>query len=66
MNCWEYTKCGHDVSRDCPAYPDNGQRCWLVTGTVCMGTEHGVKSNKIIKCVQCNYYRFMNSSKGSV
>lgn len=59
MNCWEYKKCGHDVSGD---YPDNGERCWLVTGTACAGIKNGVKSNKIIECMQCNYYKMMNSS----
>ncbi len=30
--CWEHMRCGDE--RTCAAYPDNGEKCWEVAGTM--------------------------------
>jgi len=30
--CWEYMRCSEE--RSCPAYPDCGEKCWEVAGTM--------------------------------
>ncbi|MDD5747072.1 MAG: hypothetical protein PHO30_07415 [Candidatus Omnitrophica bacterium] len=30
--CWEHMRCGEE--RTCGAYPDNGEKCWEVAGTM--------------------------------
>jgi len=31
MTCWEYNNCPKDTYKECPAYPQNGYDCWVVT-----------------------------------
>ena len=32
MTCWQYNNCPKEEYYNCPAYPDNGRDCWIVTG----------------------------------
>jgi hypothetical protein len=56
MNCWEHRKCGREAN--CPAYPDHGRACFVVTGTWCRGEKQGSYEAKIEKCrVTCDFYK---------
>jgi len=49
-NCWEEQNCG-DVRNQCPAYPDHGQDCWRVAGTLCRGKLQGTPEEKREFCL---------------
>ena len=55
---WEFMKCSTAI-QECPAYPERGRECWKVTGTKCNGgkLEMASKSEKIMFCSKCNFYR---------
>lgn len=59
MNCWEMKECTEETYRDCPAYPDKGQDCWKVTGTLCDGgkIQKASKQEKIAFCLTCDFYK---------
>lgn len=59
MNCWIFRKCAPRVRLLCPAHPDNGMRCWKVTGTMCDGGKVKMASlaEKIDYCRNCDFYR---------
>lgn len=54
--CWEIKKCPEDRRENCPAYPDYGSKCWMVTGTNCGGTKQGSYHKKIANCKKCEVY----------
>jgi hypothetical protein len=63
MNCWEYTRCGREKGGikvaelgACPAYPDGGQTCARVSGTLCNGTKQGNLASKLTECMRCDFY----------
>lgn len=63
MNCWEFMKCGREAgglqsikSGVCPAYPDYGQQCARVAGTLCGGNVQGVFALKLGNCQKCDFY----------
>jgi len=67
-NCWEVKKCGRtpggnkvDEFGVCPAYPDNGRACWRLAGTFCGGKVQGSSAQKLMSCVNCNFYKEVNS-----
>ena len=44
---------------DCRDYvEDRGTECWLVTGTFCRGEEQPNLEIKILKCRECDSYRY--------
>ncbi len=47
--CWERMYCG--MEQRCPAYPDNGEECWKVAGTMCASTAEETlkKFNKALR-----------------
>ena len=54
MVCWEFFECGREESGEkakehglCPAYPDHGNSCWFVAGTLCEGEPAGTFAQKI-------------------
>ena len=54
-NCWENKNCGRE--KECPAYPNNGRLCFVVTGTECGGVTQGSYSDKIMNCRRnCEFY----------
>lgn len=57
MNCWEMKKCGRDLSKDCPAVPNNGNICWRVAGTMCGDDVQGTYAQKIKDCMKCEVYK---------
>ena len=63
MNCWEYKKCGREeggfkakILGVCPAYPDNGNDCARIAGTLCGGEIQGTFAMKIANCMQCDFF----------
>jgi hypothetical protein len=64
VNCWEFTKCGRERGGSrakelgvCPAYPDHGQHCARVTGTMCGGQVQGCFARKLTNCMKCDFYQ---------
>lgn len=59
MDCWLFMKCSEAVRNSCPAYPDNGRRCWKVTGTMCDSgrIQKASLQEKIVFCSRCDFYR---------
>jgi len=63
MNCWEFKKCGREKGGHnsktlgvCPAYPDHGDNCARVAGTLCGGKVQGTFAMKIHDCLQCKFF----------
>jgi hypothetical protein len=64
MNCWEVKKCGREKDGAkavelgvCPAYPDHGKHCAVVTGTLCGGKVQGTFAMKLVNCMECNFFK---------
>lgn len=59
MDCWAFKKCATVVRDSCPAHPENGKRCWKVTGTKCDSgrIEKATRLEKITFCNKCDFYR---------
>jgi methyl-accepting chemotaxis protein len=59
LNCWEFMKCGKDITKDCVAVEKNtGDLCWLVTGTMCGDKPQGTLAQKIGDCKKCGYFQY--------
>ncbi len=54
--CWEVKSCPDDRRDNCPAFPAQGNNCWMVTGTQCGGTQQGTYREKMANCKKCNVY----------
>jgi hypothetical protein len=64
MNCWKFKKCGREAgginfkeSGTCPAYPNYGQQCVRVAGTLCGGEVQGTFALKLGNCQKCEFYK---------
>ena len=64
MKCWEFKNCGREKGGIktgelgiCPAYPDHGQHCARIAGTLCGGTVQGVFASKLSTCLSCEFYK---------
>lgn len=55
MNCWEMFSC--KVKENCPAYPEHGQHCARVAGTLCRGERQIMMARKIEGCNACEFYK---------
>ena len=46
------------ASWSCPAYPDRGSGCWMLTGVKCQGGEKEFSSldEQIACCGRCDFY----------
>lgn len=56
VTCWEMKNCPADRRNSCPAYPQHGGQCWMVTATLCGGKEQGSYHDKMANCKKCNVY----------
>ncbi|MBU4154253.1 MAG: CZB domain-containing protein [Proteobacteria bacterium] len=56
VTCWEIKNCPTDRRNSCPAYPEHGGQCWMVTATLCGGQEQGSYHEKMTNCKKCNVY----------
>ena len=71
MNCWEYNKCGREKGGAnakshgvCAAWPDKGQRCAFIVGT--MGESRDEKRvSPAPSCWICDFYRQEHHFKNS-
>ncbi len=60
LNCWEFMKCGRDITKDCAAVEKKaGDVCWIIAGTMCGGKPQGTFSQKVGSCKKCGYYQYM-------
>jgi methyl-accepting chemotaxis protein len=48
--------CPPERRNSCPAYPQHGGQCWMVTATLCGGKEQGSYHDKMTNCKKCNVY----------
>lgn len=71
LRCWEIKKCGREKGGineaslgSCPAYPDRGHSCWMVTGTLCGGKTQGTFAQKELNCLRCEVYQRYNLRSG--
>lgn len=69
-NCCEVKKCGRIPDRNkvdsmgaCPAYPDHGRDCWTVAGTFCGGNVQGSAAQKLLSCVECDFYKHVRGNQ---
>ena len=61
--CWEVKNCPNERRNNCPAYPDNGGDCWMVTGTQCGGSEQGTYREKMANCRKCDTYKLAHDKE---
>ncbi len=71
MNCWEFKKCGRenggakaDELGVCPAWPDDGTKCARVAGTLCGGQVQGSFAQKLVNCMECDFYKSESYQRG--
>ncbi|MBU0673942.1 MAG: hypothetical protein KJ950_04795 [Proteobacteria bacterium] len=62
IRCWEIKNCPSGRRDLCPAYPEQGNTCWIVTGTQCGGREQGSYHEKIANCRKCNVYQMAHGN----
>ena len=70
LNCWEYKKCGREGGGAkakelgvCPAYPNHGQQCAHIAGTLCGGKVQGGFAGKLSNRMKCDFYKSTNYEK---
>ena len=63
LNCWEFMKCGYEPGGEkvedkgiCPAYPDKGQCCAHVAGTLCGDKVQRIYAIKLKNCLNCKFF----------
>ncbi len=58
MNCWEHKNCQEDVFKICPAYPECGSACYMVTGVKCDEgkIEFASLDEQIAHCGKCDFF----------
>jgi hypothetical protein len=64
MKCWEFMECGRQSGGSntdrlgvCPAYPNNGENCYLVAGTFCDGKVLGTFAQEKRNCQNCEFFQ---------
>ncbi|NOX25183.1 MAG: hypothetical protein GXP59_03540 [Deltaproteobacteria bacterium] len=62
VRCWEVKGCPEERRNRCPAYPDDGGDCWMVTGTQCGGKEQGTYRDKMANCRKCDTYKLAHNT----
>ncbi len=70
MNCWEFKHCGREAGGAkaaqlgvCPAYPDHGNVCARIAGTLCGGVVQGTFAAKVANCIRCDFFASANYDK---
>lgn len=51
--CWDILNCPAERQVQCPAFPNNGMKCWEVDYTWCDGQMQGEAADKKDKCGKC-------------
>lgn len=70
MKCWEFKRCGREAGGSkvaefgvCPAYPNDGDHCANVSGTLCSGKPDNF-AMKLVGCMKCDFYNSDHYDKG--
>ena len=60
-NCWDTMECPKGRKQECPAFKINrGDKCWLLTDTLCKGEKKGTMIEKMASCKNCKFYQDNN------
>ena len=41
-----------------------GRFCWAVTGTLCEGDVQGTYAQKVMDCIHCKFFKYVNEEEG--
>lgn len=63
VKCWQVKNCPTQRRNKCPAYPEQGDQCWMVTATLCGGQEQGSYREKMENCRKCEVYALAHDQK---
>jgi len=44
---------------------NGGRLCWALTGTLCGGKVQGTFAHKVASCMECEFYRLVQTEQGS-
>lgn len=44
---------------------NGGRYCWKISGTLCEISTKGSKPKRILKCVECEFYKLVQDEQGS-
>jgi methyl-accepting chemotaxis protein len=55
--CWDILSCPSNSRQKCPAYNVEEERCWLISGTWCKGSQQGDFRSKLRNCMTCEAFR---------
>ena len=55
--CWDILGCPANSRQKCPAYNVDEERCWLISGTWCKGSQQGDFRSKLRNCMTCDAFR---------
>ncbi len=55
--CWDILSCPSNSRQKCPAYNAEEERCWLISGTWCKGSQQGDFRSKLRNCMTCEAFR---------
>lgn len=65
--CWQIaTHCTDSIRQKCPANNADEDRCWLISGTWCNGTQQGDARSKLRNCMTCEVFKVMQGVKEGV
>lgn len=45
---------------------NGGRACWAIAGTFCDGKIQGTYAQKLIDCIECDFYRFVMRDEGAL
>ena len=54
--CWDLLNCPSASRQKCPAYGAEEDRCWLISGTWCKGSQQGDFRSKLRNCMTCEAF----------
>lgn len=54
--CWDILNCPPDARQRCPAHNSEEERCWMISGTWCKGTQQGDFRSKLRNCMTCEAF----------
>jgi methyl-accepting chemotaxis protein len=55
--CWDVLSCPSNSRQKCPAYNVEEERCWLISGTWCKGSQQGDFRSKLRNCMTCEAFK---------
>ena len=55
--CWDVLNCPMTSRQKCPAYHNEEDRCWQISGTWCKGIQQGDFRSKLRNCMTCEAFK---------